>query len=80
MGELNTAARSSTIESVLPHYLEISAQELVKFQETDNTLVKIWEAASKFFKEEGLIYGEWRPSGLGEESELEQLVLSKECR
>ena len=33
-----------------------------------------------FFCREGLLYRRWIPPGRGEESEVEQLVLPKECR
>ena len=42
MRELETAARSSMIEYVLPDSLELSAQELIKLQEIENALVKVW--------------------------------------
>ena len=83
MGEIETAARSSMIESVLPHSLELPAQELIKLWETDNSSVKVWEVVnnhSDFCKQGALIYRKWRPPGRGEESVIEQFVLHKECR
>ena len=70
------------------HSLEISASELRTLQDQDETLAKVKEAAEGkpstagigFFKRDGLIYRRWRPSGQGEEREIEQLVLPKECR
>ena len=34
----------------------------------------------EWFDREGLLYRRWTPSGRGEESEVEQLVLPKACR
>ena len=68
--------------------LELSADQLKKLQEKDDTLSKIREAADGhpnsagigFFKQDGLVYRKWTPPRRGEGYEIEQLVLPKECR
>ena len=75
-------------QETIPHTLEMSADELRVLQEQDDTLAKVRDAAEGhpcsagvgFFKREGLIYRRWTPPGRGEEMEIEQLVLPKECR
>jgi hypothetical protein len=70
------------------HALEISASELSKLQDQDGTLAKVRDAADGkpstagigFFKRGGLIFRRWTPPGRGEDMEIEQLVLPKECR
>ena len=84
MGTSEAAARSNTSESlIVPHPLELSAQELIRLQKTDDTLAQVREAVSNdsnFFNQGGLLYRKWRPPGRGEESEIEQLILPKTCQ
>lgn len=70
------------------HALEISVGEIKRLQDEDESLAKVKKAADGhpcsagvgFFKRDGLLYRRWTPPGRGEESEVEQLVLPRDCR
>ncbi|KAL5509796.1 hypothetical protein EMCRGX_G005226 [Ephydatia muelleri] len=68
-------------------HINITAEKLKDMQEQDETLRAVRELAAltggskgEFFKRDGLLYRKWTPRGRGEEMEIEQLVLLKECR
>eukprot|EP00731_Ephydatia_muelleri_P004863 Em0002g1039a len=68
-------------------HINITAEKLKDMQEQDETLRAVRELAAltggskgEFFKREELLYRRWTPRGRGEEMEIEQLVLPKECR
>ena len=70
------------------HVLDISASELIKLQDQGETLAKVRDSAEGkpstagvgLFRQDSLIFRRWTPPGLGEEMEIENLVLLKECR
>ena len=67
--------------------LPVSGEELKTLQKQDETLAEAWRAAEKspktnetgYFKEDGVLYRRWVPTGRPEMS-IEQLVLPKRCR
>ena len=68
-------------------YINITAEKLKDLQEQDETLAVVRALAQKaggsrgeFFKRNKLLYRRWIPKGRGEEMEVEQLVLPKECQ
>ena len=68
-------------------YINITAEKLKDLQEQDEILAAVRALAQKaggsrgeFFKRNKLLYRRWIPKGRGEEMEVEQLVLPKECR
>ena len=68
-------------------YINITAEKLKDLQEQDETLAAVGALALKaggsrgeFFKRNELLYRRWTPNRRGDEMEVEQLVLSKECR
>lgn len=71
------------------HPLEMTAGELSKLQEEDDSLEAVRKAArgevgtagGGFFKRDGIIYRRWTPPGLDEgEASIDQLVLPAACR
>ena len=69
-------------------HINITAEKLKDLHlEQDETLRAVRELAAltggskgEFFKRDELLYRRWTPRGRGEEMEIEQLVLPKECR
>ena len=60
-------------------HLEISTEQLQHLQEEDETLARASEGEN-FFRHDGILYRRWLPQGQPEGSEINQIILPKQCR
>uniref|UniRef100_A0A1X7UJV3 Uncharacterized protein n=1 Tax=Amphimedon queenslandica TaxID=400682 RepID=A0A1X7UJV3_AMPQE len=80
--------QSAAHQGIPVHSLDLTTQEFQQLQEKYSSLEAVRAAADGrvsragpgFFRKDGLVYQHWKPPGRGEESEVEQLVVPRECR
>ena len=82
-----TGPWKGAVNQVVDSDSPVSGEELKTLQKQDKTLAEAWRATEKspeqnetgYFKEDGVLYRRWVPTGKLEMS-IEQLVLLKRCR
>ena len=87
-GQQRQVRQAANVQRGYLHSMDLATQEFQQRQEEDSTLGGVRAAAdgcvsragSGFCRRNGLIFRRWTPPGRGEESEVEQLVVPKECR
>ena len=60
-------------------HLGISTEQLQQLQEEDKMLARASEGEN-FFRHDGILYRQWLPQGQPEGSEINQIILPKQCR